>query len=150
MLKIDFYEKGKVRDKLLEFAVIATEHQDKWIFVRHRERETWEIPGGHREKNEDINETAKRELFEETGAKKFIIESVCDYSVMRNSITRYGRLFYANVNELGRLPDLEIEEIKLFDNMPKNLTYHDIQPHLFKRILEWKSNLSEKEVIGNG
>lgn len=150
MLKIDFYEMGKTRDVLLEFAVIATRYENRWIFVRHRERETWEIPGGHREKNEDINDTAKRELFEETGAKKFIIEPVCDYSVTKDSITRYARLFYAKVNELGKLPDSEIGEIKLYDNMPQNLTYYDIQPHLYRRVLEWKSNLKEKEEIKNG
>lgn len=138
MLKVDFHEIGQIKDEDLKFAVIASKYQNKWIYVRHNERDTWEIPGGHREKNEDINDTAKRELFEETGAKEFIIKPVCDYSVTKDSISSYGRLFYGEVTALGKLPNLEIEEIDLFDNIPEKLTYYQIQPHLFDKILEWK------------
>ncbi|WP_432662051.1 NUDIX domain-containing protein [Wukongibacter baidiensis] len=141
MIDVGFHEAGEVEDEVLKFAVIAAEYDNEWIYVRHRERDTWEIPGGHREENEDITDTAKRELFEETGAKKFSIRPVCDYSVTRNEKTTYGRLFYSVINELGKLPNLEIEEIKLFENMPRNLTYDEIQPHLFKKVLDWKDNL---------
>lgn len=144
MIKIDFYEVEKVKNESLKFAIIAAEYKEKWILVRHKERDTWESPGGHREKNEDINETAKRELFEETGAKEFTIKPVCNYSVTADNVTNYGRLFYAKVNRLGKLPELEIEEIKLFDALPDNLTYFNIQPKLFRRILEWKKERIEK------
>ena len=40
----------------------------KWVFCKHKERDTYEVPGGHREAGENILETAKRELQEETGA----------------------------------------------------------------------------------
>ncbi len=93
-MKIDFYNIGEIDDRNLKFAVIVSKFQDKWVFVRHRDRDTWEIPGGHRENGENIDETAKRELFEETGAEDFQIEPVCDYSVTRDSITTYGRLFF--------------------------------------------------------
>lgn len=144
MVEVDFYEVGKVRHELLEYAIIPAEYEGKWIFVRHKERETLEIPGGHREKNEDINSTAKRELFEETGARKFDIKPLWDYSVTKNGVVGYGRLFYAHVKELGRLPDLEIEEIKLFDNLPDKLTYAQVQPHLFNKVLEWKRGYRNK------
>lgn len=39
------------------------------------------MPGGHREAGENILETAKRELQEETGATKFEIKPICVYSV---------------------------------------------------------------------
>ena len=141
MINVGFHEMGRVQNGLLEFAVIVAEYESKWIYVRHGERNTWEIPGGHREENENINDTAKRELFEETGAKKFSIKSLWDYSVTRNEKTTYGRLFYAEVDELGELPELEIEEVKLFDNMPENLTYEEIQPHLFGKVLDWKKKI---------
>jgi len=38
------------------------------VFCKHKDRDTFEFPGGHREKDEKIEETAKRELWEETGA----------------------------------------------------------------------------------
>ena len=40
------------------------------------------MPGGHREAGEDILETAKRELQEETGAIKFEIKPICVYLVI--------------------------------------------------------------------
>ncbi len=93
-IEVNFHDIDKVDDKSLKFAVIVSKFQDKWVFVRHRDRNTWEIPGGHKEIEETIDETAKRELFEETGAKDFQIKPVCDYSVTRNNIPSYGRLFF--------------------------------------------------------
>ncbi len=58
-MKIDFYNIGEIDDRNLKFAVIVSKFQDKWVFVRHRDRDTWEIPGGHRENGENIDETAK-------------------------------------------------------------------------------------------
>ena len=79
MLEVNFYE--RVDDKRLKFAVIISKTDNKWIFCKHKERDTYEIPGGHREENETIMETARRELMEETGAVNFHITPVCVYSV---------------------------------------------------------------------
>ena len=133
-MKVNFYDIGKVDDTVLKFAVIVSMYEGKWIFVRHKKRDTWEIPGGHREIGENIDETAKRELFEETGAKNFQIESICNYSVTNNNITTYGRLYLSKVRELNMLPDFEIKEIKLFDELPDNLTYPKIQPYLYEKV----------------
>ena len=81
MLKVNFYELNTIEDNKLLFAVIMAKYNGHWIYVRHKERQMWEIPGGHREINENINDTASRELFEETGAKLFNITPVCIYSV---------------------------------------------------------------------
>ena len=143
------YDLGTVNDNELKFAVIVSKYNGKFVYVRHKERETWEVPGGHRELNEDINDTAARELKEETGAVKFTIKPVCDYlcdySVKKeNADKSYGRVYYAEIQELGRLPNLEIGEVGLFDNMPENLTYPQIQPIL----LEWTfKEISKTELI---
>lgn len=63
-MKVEFLEIGQVKYKELKFAVISASFKGRWVFVRHKQRETWEIPGGHREAGEDINDTAARELFE--------------------------------------------------------------------------------------
>ena len=81
MIEVNFYEQSEIEDKLLSFAVIIARTEGRWVFCKHRERDTFEVPGGHREKGETILETARRELKEETGAIDFTIKPVCVYSV---------------------------------------------------------------------
>lgn len=141
MLKVNFYELGTIEENKLLFAVIMAKYNGQWIYVRHKKRDTWEIPGGHREVNENITDTASRELFEETGAKKFNIIPICIYSVEKDETVDYtesfGQLFYSEIETLEMLPDSEIKEIKLVDDIPEDLTYPLIQPFLHKKVLEF-------------
>jgi 8-oxo-dGTP diphosphatase len=137
MLKINFYDVGYIEDNKLKFAVIAAKHAGKWIFVRHKERTTWEIPGGHRERGEDIDSTASRELVEETGAVDFKLYPICVYSVDKEGSESCGQLYYAEVTTLGALPDSEIQEVKVFDEMPDNLTHALIQPYLYEKTMDF-------------
>ena len=132
MLKVCFHQ--AIEDEKIKFAVIAARYKNQWIYCRHRERNTFEIPGGHREIGETIIETAKRELYEETGAIDFELEEITVYSVVNDNIETFGMLFFTEVKELGVLPDLEIEEIQLFDEMPETLTYPLIQPLLIEKV----------------
>lgn len=144
MIKVNFYKLNSIEDSKLAFAVIMSNFKDKWIYVKHKERCTWEIPGGHREHNESIEESAFRELFEETGAKEFKLTPVCIYAVERDEKINYtesfGQLFYAEIDEVDDLPEFEIEKIKLFDDIPNELTYPLIQPFLHNKVLEFIAN----------
>ena len=60
MLEVKLYD--TVDDALLKFAVIISKSNGKWVFCKHKELDTFEVHGGHREFGEDIIETAKREL----------------------------------------------------------------------------------------
>ena len=101
-MKVNFYE--QVDDKLLKFAVIISRHNGKWVFCKHKDRNTYEIPGGHRELGESIIDTAKRELMEETGATEFDIKAICVYSVKGKTRVNenddeesFGMLFIADI-----------------------------------------------------
>ena len=57
-MEVKFYD--SVDDELLKFAVIIAKNNGKWVFCKHKERKTFEIPGGHREMGEKIEDTAKK------------------------------------------------------------------------------------------
>ncbi|MDD7227762.1 MAG: NUDIX domain-containing protein [Firmicutes bacterium] len=122
-----------VEDELLKFAVIISFYHGKLVLCRHKDRDTYEIPGGHREADESILDCAKRELFEETGAIAFDIEPLCAYATIgKNRVNVsgdiiYGMLFVADIKKMGKL-EYEISEILLVDKLVDNLTYPDIQP----------------------
>ena len=132
-MTVRFYD--SVSDEKLKFAVVIAKSGGKWVFCRHRQRSTLEIPGGHREPGENIGETARRELREETGAEEFAMRRVCVYSVTgRNRANSsgeesYGMLYFAEITSFGAL-DSEIEEIVLLEQLPERWTYPEIQPQL--------------------
>ncbi len=138
MTEVNFYDPLFVPDSKLTYSVISAKFDEKWIFVRHNKRSTWEIAGGHIEEGESSFEAAGRELMEETGAIKFNLVCIATYSVTIDGETGWGRLYIAKVFEIGPIPDIsEIAEIVLSDHLPENLTHPDIQPHLFKRTVEY-------------
>lgn len=140
MIKVNFYD--TVDDILLKFAVIVSRYNNQWVFCKHKERDTYECPGGHREKDETIEQTAKRELWEETGAKAFKLVPICVYSVcgndglINNGRETFGMLYFAEIHSFSELPPLEIECIELFDNFPDNWTYPEIQPKLLQKVMD--------------
>lgn len=135
MTKVKFYE--SIEDQLLKFAVIISKTQNKYIFCKHKDRDTWEIPGGHREPGENMIETAKRELYEETGALEFNIEPICVYSVtvpdnLDHGEESFGMLFFADIKSFEAQLHSEIEKITITDKLPERWTYPQIQPYLIK------------------
>ncbi len=136
MLEVNFYE--NMDDNLLKFAVIISKTNSKWVFCKHKERNTYEIPGGHREENETIMETAQRELREETGAVNFNITPICVYSVKgKTKVNKnddeetFGMLFRAEIFSFEEI-DSEIEKIVITNELIENWTYPLIQPKLIK------------------
>ena len=127
---VRFYEEApaNVRQK---YAVIVAKHDGKLLWCRHRDRDTWEVPGGHIEQGETALEAAARELQEETGATDFTLKAVCWYQLHFNDGGRgsFSLLCAADVRTMGKLQS-EIAEVRPFDEMPSALTYPDIQPFL--------------------
>ena len=129
-------------DSLSGFAVIAARHNGKWVFCMHRDRDTWEFPGGHREPGESVEETARRELWEETGADNFSLLPVCTYGVTRDGQTPgFGTLFYAEIFSFASLPEeFEMKKVELFSRLPGNWTYPEVQPFLLERAEQFISD----------
>ncbi len=135
-MEVKFYDEAQ--DSLLKFAVIVSKHDGKWVFCKHKQRETLEVPGGHREMGEKIGETAKRELYEETGAVDFTIKPICVYSVIsddNDAEETFGMLYFADINAFESKLHSEIERIYLLDDLPSQWTYPLIQPKLIDEII---------------
>lgn len=134
MTLVRFYD--EVADELLKFAVIITVHNGKWVFCKHKERNTLEVPGGHREPGEDIFSTARRELYEETGALTYTLKPICVYSVTApdnfDGMESFGMLYYADVIRFEPELHSEIETIVITDTLPEHWTYPEIQPKLLE------------------
>ncbi len=131
MTQVRFYE--NIDELMLKFAVIITKSAGKWVFCKHKERTTYEVPGGHRESGESIEDTAKRELYEETGALEYTLTPVCVYSVQKDSGQEtFGMLYYAEVTSFEEELHSEIEKVIFADDLPENWTYPDIQPKLIE------------------
>ena len=136
MIEVKFYD--QVADELLKFAVIISKTNGKWVFCKHKERNTYEVPGGHREENETILETAKRELKEETGALDFTVSPICVYSVTgKNKVNEtgeetHGMLFFADIKTFENELHSEMEKVLITDTLVENWTYPLIQPKLIE------------------
>lgn len=138
MIEVKFY--NEIDDALLKFAVVLAKTDGKWIFCKHKERDTYEVPGGHREAGENIVDTAKRELREETGAIDFDIKPVCVYSVKGKTRVNedhndetFGMLFVADVFSFEEIHS-EIEKIIICENLVDDWTYPLIQPKLIEEV----------------
>lgn len=148
-LEVNFHPMIDIPDERLQYAVIMAQEDGKWLVCRHRDRTTWEIPGGHREPCESIEQAARRELYEETGVTDAELTPVEVYSVIReDGVTSYGMLFLARVKARGELPaNSEMQKVKAVHLLPQELTYPDIQPKLFSRAqyrLNINANAQEK------
>ncbi len=140
-IEVNFCE--DIDDELLKFAVIVSKTNGKLVFCKHKQRDTYEIPGGHREDGETILEAAKRELMEETGAIEFSISTVCVYSVKGKTIVNknsddisYGMIFVADIVSFEEELHSEIEKILITDDLNDSFTwtYPAIQPKLLEEV----------------
>lgn len=129
----------EIEDSLLSFAVIIAKYNHQFILVKHKNRDTYEFPGGRREQGESILDCARRELYEETGAIDFHLTPISIYYVEGKTRANlsgnrtYGMLYKADVYHLNHLPESEIEKIILCDTFTLPWTYPDIQPYLLEK-----------------
>lgn len=112
------------------FVVIVAFQGDRLVLCRHKDRSSWEIPGGHVESGESPEDAARRELLEEAGVFPSKLTAVADYAVDGVS----GRVFVAEVGSRSGLLQYEIQETVDADELPDDLTYPEIT-HLLVNVV---------------
>ena len=127
-----------------KYTVICSNYKGKWILSRHKQRDTWETQGGHIEPGETPLEAAKRELFEESGIRDADVYPVCDYWGFNKFRCSNGMVFLAVVHSIGELPESEMQEIGMFDELPENLTYPQTSPVLYREAEKLLRSLRKK------
>ena len=133
-LKFKAHDFGSLNN--YRYADIIAVNNGKWVFSKHKERDTWETQGGHIEAGETPFEAAKRELYEETGATSFDIEPLCDYRVTGDlrgtDIDANSQVYFAKIHSFGEIPDgSEMEKICLVDEIPNEQTYPNYMKEIF-------------------
>ena len=132
-MEIKFYELD--HPAKLKYSVIVSKDTDGLVMVRHKKRDSWEIPGGHIEEGEEASAAAMRELEEEAGAVEYFLRDVCNYSVEDGGSISYGRLCYAEISRYADSLRHETAEVRSFRRLPERLTYPEIQPHLLNEVI---------------
>lgn len=128
---------GVVNFKNRAVGVVPYENGDIWLVGQYRfplEQYSWEIPEGGSPQNEDLLETAKRELQEETGltAKKF---DVISHMHLSNSVSdEYAIIFLARgLSQGDAFPEdteqLQVKRVSL-DNAYKMVVEGEITDSL--------------------
>lgn len=141
-MEVKFYD--FIEDSLIKFVVIVSRYNGKWVLCKHKERNTYEVPGGRREKGETVRQAAKRELYEETGAIDYILNSVGVYSVTgptrvnESGEESFGMLYYAEIQRFEPELHCEIEKIVFMEELSESMeswTYPLIQPKLIEKVI---------------
>lgn len=137
-LQCKLYPANTLED--LKFVIVCSLLEGKFLLSRHKQRTTWETQGGHIESGETALEAAKRELYEESGVRNATLYYVCDYLGYTSRGSANGAVFFADVHELGTLPDSEMAEVRIFAELPKKLTYKIVTPKTFTEALLYAKN----------
>ena len=105
----------------IEFVNCIAHQQNRILFCKWRDEDIWVVPGGRVEPGETAEETAHRELLEETGATLKNLEVLCYIHCSMYNSEYWGIAYLGEIRELGNPLDLnEVSEAKLFSEFPEN------------------------------
>ena len=105
----------------IEFVNCVAHQQNQILFCKWRDNDIWVLPGGRVDPGETAEETAHRELLEETGATLKSLEVLCYIHCFMYNLEYWGIAYFGKIKELGTPSDLnEVSEAKLFSDFPES------------------------------
>lgn len=107
--------------KVTAHVAIFRNNQSEVLLSKRRDMPLWVLPGGHQEKNEEIEDTAIREVAEETGLNIKLDKLVSKYTSPNNQTIKY--LYKGEVTSGTIRLSKETSDIKWFpiNKLPFNL-----------------------------
>lgn len=134
------YMRGMIGQKpmfLVGSGVILVDPDKRILLIKRTDNNMWGIPGGSMELGETFEETAKRELFEETGveAKKLKLMDVFSGEAMRytypNGDEVYNAVCIYTCHEYEGVPHPDMVESRMADffkrgSLPEDMHSPDI------------------------
>ena len=107
----------------IEFVNCLAHQDNEILFCKWRDNDIWTLPGGRAEPGETAEETAYRELLEETGATLKNLEVLCYIHCFMFNSEYWGIAYLGEIEALGSPLDLEeVSEARLFSDFPENPT----------------------------
>ncbi len=93
------------------------------LLVKHTYKDGWHLPGGGLKRGETVEEAARREACEETGAELRSIQLVGIFTSFEDGVSGHNILFTSNDFEIVGQHDHEIAEARFFplNNLPDDL-----------------------------
>lgn len=102
------FERGRLGEAPAHVLVLCRS-EDAWLLTKHRERGL-ECPGGKKEPGETLEEAARREVAEETGARVSKLHFIGEYCVHVSEKPFVKAVFFARVVDIEKKDDyLETE-----------------------------------------
>jgi 2,3-bisphosphoglycerate-dependent phosphoglycerate mutase len=74
-MHIKIHKAGQVNEEHLKFVVICVKFKSQWLLVRHKERTTWEMPGGHIDDGESSQAAALNDVLKNNLGSNIVIGS---------------------------------------------------------------------------
>ena len=124
--------------KWYQQAVVFARYNGKWLYCRHHSHETYDALTGTVKHEETALDCASRQLHKAMGATKFEITPAFDFEVQTNQGFYSGQVFFANVQELGNIPEnSQIASVRKFETYPSQMRWPRVLPELYTQMSEW-------------
>jgi 8-oxo-dGTP diphosphatase len=81
--------------------LVICRYEDSWLLTDHKKR-GWEFPGGKCEAGESIEEAARREVREETGALLDDLQFIGEYEVKLDGLAFVKAIYWGHAAELEK------------------------------------------------